>query len=200
MNKPLSAYINFNDNETYQVIYSSQVYGTFFNILALLETKETADGQGYYLINAELKLNVYKGILDLGITRAEFNSPDDDDVYEGGRIKIEIQALYESKPEDLIVTNIDQNQIFPKKQKGKLATGFLKVDRRLKRMNNIVNDANTRSMKNGVFDTAFYYREAPLIGEYKVEDVKPKPAEWDDNYFEKDGLVGPCPRSKMTVI
>lgn len=193
----ITANIDFSNNEDYQTIYASQLYGTFFAIYAKLTTSKYTD---YYTLNdANLYLVNYKGNLDLGIVQADFfEVKNTENNTVSGGFKIEVQALYQSKPENLKVKNIDTNLKFNTKE------SFLFVDRRLKRIHP-QNDTNDIAIKDGVFDTEFYYRDGYIDNsKYKALKVcqSSKPKEWSD---EADNFsIAPgnpkCPRSKMLIL
>lgn len=184
------AYVKFDDNDNYQPIYGSQLYGTFFSILAKLTT-DSSNPNYYLLTNAELQVIVYKGTLDIGITQAKFVPVYQDGTQDdfGGIFEIEVQAMYESKPKNLIVNNINPNHKFPKNN------SFLQVHRKLKKMH-----PNGQQIKDGIFDSEFYYREGPGLSSKNIQYVKPKPDEWGEPYTQGIGYIGNCRTSKMMVI
>lgn len=193
-NETFEGYVNLNDNDKYQPIYASQLYGTFFSVFAKLTTDGT--NKDYYVIKKiDLKLVIYKGIIDIGITQAAFETESQKNklgeiVKINPTINMEVQALYDSEPKDLIVSNIDPTFKFYKNK------DFLRVERKLKRMH-----GDNRAIKNGIFDTEFYYREGPLTSEEKYPKVCPKPDEWGElTQIHPEGYIGKCPRSKLKVI
>ncbi|MFC7358400.1 hypothetical protein ACFQO1_11930 [Jejudonia soesokkakensis] len=203
MSIPQIAYINFKDNTNYQAIYASQLYGTFFSVFAKLKTRESETENCYFLEEVHLHLNVYKGIVDLGITKAEFmayrNKKDSDEtgIEEGGVIVLEIQAMYNSTPDNLIVKKIDRDHKFNKE------TSYFMVDRRLKKMHQSGDSTDvSESLKDGIFDTEFNYREGPITIDYPEKIKLPQPRQWHDEPvdFTLKGFIGQCPTSIMKIL
>ena len=196
----LSANIDFTNRDEYQAIYDSQLYGTFFAIYAKLTINNLGTGE-YTLQKAELFLLNYKGNLDLGIVQAEFKiaeTPPPNKKVVGGIFKIEVQAKY-TNPTTPILDNVIKKtfKIYNKKS-------FLFVDRRLKRLHP-QNATNGIALKDGIFDSEFYYREGFIdnVKNSAIKLQKPlKPKEWHDSPDPISiGLGRPkCPRSQMKIF
>ena len=133
--------IDLENERDFQAIYSSQLYGTFFMIYAKFKSKSSTK---YELENIELKLLNFKGLLNLGLTRARFvQIKDADEKVTGGKIIIEVQALH-TNTYLKSVDNVNGNSFS--------VNDFINVDRRVKMM-----DPNNE--KSNVFDEEFLYRE-----------------------------------------
>lgn len=194
MKKSLSASVNFNDNENFQAVYSSQLYGTFFMIYARFETDYDEDDKAYQLKKAELFLANYKGTINLGIVQAEFFL--DKKSKEAG-FKIEVQALYESKPKDLIVNNIDEKFKFYR------GNSNLHIVRKTKRMHQVgkLSANKAPAIKNGIFDDEFFYREGPIMGDYTALKRTIRPEEWSSKTaFDVGGGGYLCPKAKNQIL
>ena len=174
-------------------------------IYAKVKTDHTSEKDNYFLEEAELKIINYKGLIDIGITRAEFEDLRGDKMNDyNSKFKIEVRAHYKSSTDDLKVKNINSKQGLPKSK------SLLLIDRRVRPMHldvskggtlDDVTNKNAVALKNGIFDTEFFYRDGILEnGEY-YDRVSPKPEEWDDIVTHNIGLASPrCPRSRITII
>ncbi|WP_350284240.1 hypothetical protein [uncultured Croceitalea sp.] len=176
--------IQLSDNQNHQAIYSSQLYGTFFMIYA----KFTC--QAPYKISAiDLHIFNYKGLIDIGITRARY-VPETNEKKKivGGHIIVEVKAFH--KKHQVLVDMGGKVYDCPLK-------GFIEVERRVAKQ--------SKALNNGFFDNEFYYREGferNSQGGYdqKIQNRTPVP---DSDYtLPPQGPVGGviCPRSKNRVL
>lgn len=191
----LSAFIDLNREANWHPIYASQLYGTFFMIYAQFKTNLIENN--YYLQDVKLHLVNFKGVLDLGITRAEFVPKHKIDKIEvPTSIKIEVQALYISKENDLSVKNIDKKYPLAK------GNSVLLIDRRVLPMRPNGRNIIEKALKDGIFDTEFYYREGPLSRENPPIALEIIPADWNDK--GDTGIIGigtpKCPKSLLHVV
>lgn len=196
--------INFNNFIDAQSIYASQLYGTFFMIYIRL-LKDQVSSAGQYvdengkefqkirIKKAHIKIQNYKGHYNLGITeRIEFVPEGQAPHENGGKIKIEIQALSGSTNWE----EIDINQDFI------IGRSYLLIDRRLKPMHYPINSTVSNqadfenninyniSMKNHLFDTEFFFRQ----GTKDAKKRSPSPGHW----YSKDPIISSgnsCPGS-----
>jgi len=84
-------YLGEYSEEYDQLIFASQSYGTFYTIYAKIKT--SAIGKGERKIDEiKLKIQNYKGILDLGLEKAEYNDAT-------GQIDLFVKALGNTKEE-----------------------------------------------------------------------------------------------------
>jgi len=195
MKKSFNHYICFSDNTNFQPIYVSQLYGTFFGVFARIDA-DTSHKDHVLLKEMELHLINYKGIIDLGITRAKFHpnylTDNTTGVKEdyGGFIQIEVKAMHDSTPKELEVCNINKSHKFP------IGEPCLNIERRVAKMH------KNSALANGVFDSEFYYREGEINIDtnYQGSTRVTAPDIWDNNLGNSSGLVGHCPRSVLTVI
>ncbi len=196
--KIFSAHLDFSNNKEYQLVYASQLYCTFFMVYAKIDASLT--GNDYTLNSIDLHLINYKGILDLGIRQAVFEwiqDNDNPDIYHA-KIKIEVQAMYSSSPEDCKVKGINTDHTL------KPRNSYLLVDRRLKPMHP-ENQNGKVMLVNGVFDSEFFYREGDVEdGRLATKPIDSEPATWEDTIddFTVDKGIGRprCPRSQLKII
>ncbi len=139
------------ENENYQCIYSSQMYGTFFSIFALVDTSYN-DGDDFYTLKGiDLKIINYKGVVNLGIIGAELVDkefdPDNPNEVTRRLLKIGVKPLLDT-PDDVEV------DLKSKNLKCNIGSEIL-VERFLAPMHN---DGST-SEANGTFDNELFYRE-----------------------------------------
>lgn len=154
----------------YQCIYSSQLYGTFFSIFALVDADHT-DGDDYYTLKGiDLKIVNYKGIVNIGIVGAELidstsTTNGKGDVIKGKSLLIGVKAL-EDTPKDVPVVIETDSMEF------KIGSEIL-VERFLMPMH------KRTPSKDGTFDSELFYREGlynPTPNGYEVRlwDDRPK--------------------------
>lgn len=194
------------NDQYYQSIYTSQLYGTFFVVYANFKTEENLTNDSYSVKNITLKIMNYKGLINIGIENAEFEAFWDQEQNNslGGIITLQLKAL---ASDHCLVRNIDPTHPFPKGE------SFLMVDRKLSKMS-----SNPDGIQNGIFDEEFFYRDGfqsdasgNLVPYTQLRTVKP---DIDDSITEEDvqyplkkyavgikGLAVPrCARSKNLVI
>lgn len=184
--KNFTGYVDLSNNENFQEIYSSQLYGNFFGIFSSFQINSNKDNC-YELNRMELQLFNYKGVVNMGISNAEIFK-----VEEGKFIiKLEVQALNEQDSCGFNCNNIS----IPKGSK-------ILIDRRLKKMH-----ADCKALRNGLFDNEFYYREGGDV----YPERQPKPLEWGEQLpdeilekFKNEELILKgdiqCPRRLINVL
>ncbi len=185
-----------NSNESaYQSIYSSQLYGTFFMIYAIFETRPCING--YEISSIKLRLMNYKGLINLGISRARFFTEENKENSHHGILKIEVEAMCPNN-------NID----FPVAMRRNCQCSiddYIYVDRSVKKL--------PAALHNNVFDEEFLYREGFEYkdGQFRIKsnprkDTAPKNT-FDTDVFDT-GIIEPksifggtiCPRSQNQII
>lgn len=140
----LIGYVCPEDQENYQVLYSSQLYGTFFSVYVRFNCKTTAVDH-YVLKSIDFKLINYKGLLDIGIVNIngpweyeeELNHP------ELKLFNIEVRALSGNENYTLPCENLVVNR-----------GDYIYTQRTLTRLHDGGN-----AHANKIFDEEFYYRE-----------------------------------------
>ncbi len=214
-------YINFNENSRGQAIYSSQLYGTYFAIYALIKsqqvTKELKNPEsgntevikGYNLESMGLKIVNYKGVINLGITKAELLPVFITDSTEGVekkiqvglKLNIEVQGLHGDMDNFFKVD-------FPKKidtihQGTNIETSrFLRPMHLAKSIGSKFPSPETgKQLMNGVYDEEFYYREGKIDSNF-TKHIKDKyvARTWDqrDEPVDKSGWM--CPFSSSMIL
>lgn len=157
--------INTKDTTNKQVIYASQLYGTFFSVSAILKIREETTGEKY-LDSVDLYLLNYKGNLNIGILRQETI---DDFECDGVDMKITLH----------LKANINSHGLHPSKCTSIPCANF-KVDdletllttRELHRMNDNIADVY-QNLEHGVFDSEYFRRDGIAIeNQADVDDVK----------------------------
>ncbi|WP_024772144.1 hypothetical protein [Aquimarina macrocephali] len=148
-------------DERYQLVYSSQMYGTFFGVYACFTvSKTTVESVRFKLIN-------YKGPLNIGLKHVDFLGlieeqlePEKDDI-TGPIINcmafdLTLQALHpevtfppKTDPEQLINCNLTDLQ----------NDHYLSVRRKFEKI-------GSSAIEGGIFDSEFYYRDG-LRSEYE---------------------------------
>lgn len=195
----IAATVNFTDTANYQAIYSSQVYGTFFVVYGKFMIREE---EGLYLLEgANLRVVNYKGLINVGITKAKLQIQLDMATGEniGGRLIIEIQGVPQNDPAttdvDVEINGVNNVIPFPK------ATSYLWVDRRMKRLHDRTGmSQDAENLLKNIFDEEFYYREG-VVNSANLTDVDHAPNEWDSVFvFETAPGTVMCPRAKNKVI
>ncbi|GAA0726328.1 hypothetical protein GCM10009430_33180 [Aquimarina litoralis] len=200
--------VDLTDNENFQFLYGSQLYGTLFGIYGKFTTTEAEEG--YYIQEIEFKTINYKGILNINISdlkrpeSKDYQPPQDPNADEESPMPtiqkvlvflIEVQALKTADPDIEYMNFIHQNggnENGIKVDKN----NFLHFDRRLKKIHE-----NGEALKNNVFDSEFYYREGILQDGDQYPEVCPKPK------TQSDGPVsllmshsgGICPRGTVKI-
>lgn len=187
--------VDFSNSKDLQLIYSSQLYGTFFSIYAKINLDNgKTDEKSYHLNSIDLKIVNYKGLINLGMVRARFKKR-----RNGGEILIDVQGLG-GEPQ----INVECNHVeapFSKTRKS-----YLYVERTARPMHG--DFGNGVVLNNGVFDEEFYFREGfrpkkndtslagiQLEQDHKAYKVRPK------LYEERTRVAGGfrCPKSINAV-
>ncbi|WP_046758505.1 hypothetical protein [Kordia jejudonensis] len=139
----------------WQTIYSSVLYGTFFQIYGRFDFDSTTN----MLMHVEFKIFNYKGAIDLGLVNVKLNYTREYasiyDVPFGFKtirvlsFDVEIKALHTN---DTI--KLDINPTYNLKETDKKSI-YLEIDRKLVSLAN----RGINFGDKGVFDTEFYYRD-----------------------------------------
>ncbi len=192
--------VNLANNDDYQSIYASQLYGTFFAVYAKFKVEDKdPDDEIYKLTGLRLKILNYKGIVNLGIVQAHLlpvkdkNNPAKAD---GWRLILELQALGGSTDS---VVQCQSNEF-------KKGASYFGVDRRLKELPN---------MGGFVFDNEFNYREGfktqvsgdSLVCIQESTTRTPEPTKFSNNDLKMELIHAPesdsgnqCPKSRLFVL
>ncbi|WP_405566505.1 hypothetical protein [Polaribacter sp. Asnod6-C07] len=193
-------YVNFGDSENAQAIYSSQLYGTYFSIYALIETSEHEDSKNYKYNIKSIKLFLmnYKGVINLGITRAIIEPIFDNKIQIGAKLDIEIQGKYEMINE-LFEVDIS-NDFIGLNIKSKINTSrYLRPMHIGKDEDSTVNNRDT-PLSSGIFDSEFYFREGQIMNEDMVRNENIAKT-WDSRNEVKSMTGGNfCPYSTSIVL
>lgn len=198
-------------DDHYQTVYSSQVYGTFFSVIAKfnLNLERSNKSNGVYCVKSiDFMVANYKGILNIGIQNvispvdlmAEVNK--NEQVKRKDSVKafiFEMRAMGgfddteegSRQPEDKFTLAFDgDGMIFNSKD----LLYFRRVQKHL--------HSDTTKLKKGIFDDEFYFREG--IDEMKFEKRKFSEIDKKVPDFSQIRLAfagGPlCPESQSFVI
>lgn len=194
--------IDFSETKNAQTIYSSQLYGTFFSIHALMDTSTTVIDD-YYLINS-MKLFVvnYKGILNLGIKQAEFKEVRGSKWAWKLKIEIEVQGFEALDEQDFIIKSAKGKKIRKPKLR-KLGKQKSKITRRsqifVERYALPVGQPFSEDKK--IFDSENYFRQGFIKNMTSAQRKKDhRPSLWlkDKPAQGAGGFV--CPLSELHVL
>ncbi len=184
-------YINLKDKVNYQVVYSSQVYGTFFSIYSKFDAELNETTNEFLINKIDFKLINYKGILNMGITNVKGPNHYQDELDQAGitnlkLFNIEVRAL---KPQEYPFTEGG----FTMK-----SDDTMFIQRTLRRLD----DTDRPINDDGIFDEEFYFREGIReLNDY--DDSLPRPHTEMPNLSSidfgfKSGTL--CPTSKIVVM
>lgn len=138
------------NNQGLQEIYSSQNYGTFYSIYLTFECRPNPkDKKLVDMTNIKFSIVNYKGLLNIGIVRAE------DELKKDLEFKIDVRAMERNRDFPLIDGKGDPKTISfdPKKVKNII------INRRLLKMTDFNPNLSPNHPNNTVFDDEFYYRD-----------------------------------------
>lgn len=186
-----------------QTIYATQLYDSFLSIYAKFDCKESSNGKTFDINGGTFGVIMYKGLLNLGITKAEFFAVPQK---KGSLINdivlcIELQAFPDPELKETFTVKT--------KKKITVQKGVSKL-RILRATKPIANRSKAFIIKYGpvlknVFDNEFEYRE----GTPKPIKRKITPPTWDDVIKIKDDPTEDiqlkydnkiCPRRTMLII
>ena len=189
--------INLSNENDYQSIYASQLYGTFFAVYGKFTLQKSTDPKYYLLDTIDLLVINYKGIFNIGISDHKFVY---DQTNQEAILKLEVRAIYGDKTAEVKCKGA---------QFKKDGNSFLYVDRRVQFMH-----SGREAFKDGIFDEEFYYREGVELDAsataansngipvYAVDDVDldPRPT----GFAPKATTAAPgspkCPKSKNKIF
>lgn len=141
------------EHKNYQCIYSSQMYGTFFSIFALVDASYNTGDSFYTLKSIDLKIINYKGVVNMGIIGAELV----DTGFDGGDPSKVVKRSLKIGVKPLVDNTVD----FPVNLKSEnlrcyIGTEIL-VERFLDPMH--TKGSSYANEENGTFDDELFYRE-----------------------------------------
>ncbi len=177
--------ISLESNSGNQMIYATQLYGSFFSIYG--EFKSKVNNKHYEINDLLLTIVMYKGLLNIGISKAELKSNGN-----GLDLIIEVQAAPNFDIKLPVKVSIHPDCKCP------IKGGTLKIVRVVKKIHDRpVNKVNHYVVEN-IFDDEFYYREgnedkrerSPKIGTW--ENPNPEGEPWDGNLR--------CPRATHKIV
>lgn len=184
--------------ENWQMVYASQLYGTFFAVYAKINADET----NKQINTIDLKLINYKGPINLGIHRADYNQKRKkyrilDHILEKSievnliSITLWVHGLSDRVSlEEPITVNCDAED------------SYLEINRKLLPLSK---DDNL--VVNGVFDSEFYYRDGlgipTAINSEEVDGLATWPdfnnPDYNSGEMELAGPGGICPRGYAKI-
>ncbi len=176
--------INLSNQDDYQAIYASQLYGTFFSVFGKF-TCSKSDKDEYILEKIAFKIINYKGVINLGISNVKgiYEIPNDNGIIQK-TINIEVQALNTADEFELDCTGVKlkKNELFI-------------AERTLKPMH------NGMALNNSAFDDEFYYREGmPEEGGFQAR-INPVPVSTYNPNVEAMASPGTkCPRATNRIV
>ncbi|KYG72785.1 hypothetical protein [Roseivirga echinicomitans] len=176
--------INLSNQEDYQAIYASQLYGTFFCVFGKF-TCLAIEKDEYTLDKIEFKIINYKGIINLGISDVKgiFDLKDG----AGNIIKainIEVRGLCEADEFQLNCSGVKLNK-----------NELLIAERTVKPMHEEV------ALSGSVFDNEYYYREGLPDLDGLFSNRSPQPMSVFNQvaiFKEFPGTI--CPRGTNRII
>ncbi|MFY0686008.1 MAG: hypothetical protein JXQ90_02525 [Cyclobacteriaceae bacterium] len=154
------------DDDRFQFVYGSQLYGTFFSIYAKFIGVPVDD---HFLINKILVQGInYKGALNIDIENAYVKEKSDEFDNTSSQnaliIGIDVRATINAQPvtEEIIVDNLGSGISVP-------TDHILLIERKLKRMyQGNSSDLRDRAFVGGHFDSEFFVRDGLFIKDHQV--------------------------------
>lgn len=211
MSKTFSHYINLRDHKNHQLIYTSQVYGTFFSVYAKFnidEDQSTINSDldtksSFWVKSIDFEVINYKGLINIGLADVILPVHYMDEVNE---------TLNQESQNTIKVFNLVMRGMGGFNQEG-TTDGLLKTSiskdlemeiksddtmyfkRTMKRLHE-----DGREVGNGIFDEEFYYREG--IPPFKArKEIIPDEAMPNLANIKFRSTSGPmCPENKLWVI
>lgn len=191
----------------YQTIYATQLYGSFFDICGKFDCVLDESQAQYTISGADLKVIMYKGLLNLGVTRAIlFEIPNaDDPTINDAVLGIEVQAAPDFNVLDAKEVQIESSTVTLTKGKSQLF-----IRRVLKRIDDRPTSIKMHygSMLENIFDEEFEYREGISQDSRRSRGTDTKPEEWDTIQELLDNKIiesikrdtQACPRRNMIIV
>ena len=170
-------YLGDHSNEYKQLIYASQVYGTFFTIYGTFNTAPGRDQNHRLITEVAFELINYKGLLDIGLKKISFEKAIN-------CFHVQLEAM--APKNDIVLKNVEV-----------LSSEKLYFLRHL--------DPISMADKKNVHDDEFYYRDgsyiAPKIPHHKLEaeDV-PKIIACINSTEEQEVINAPGARCMMSEL
>jgi len=186
-------------NDTFQNIYASQNYGTFFGVFGKFKFNKTSKK----IQELTLQIINYKGLINLEFvdySLIQYENAAEDNIIE---LSVSLKgSLRTSGKEELSISQEDLNALDLN------AVDYFIINKSLKALNGdsqeevdarVMNGSNQSDlpldpMSNGVFDEEFYYRNGKLIDKISMNDNR-LPAGGD---LEKDG--SPSCKQRISVM
>lgn len=187
--------IDFSEKFDAQSIYSSQLYGTFFSIYAVIDAEDHIDH--YVLKSIKLYTINYKGVLNLEIENASFEpdkSEDDGSVWKW-KLWIEVRVKA-TKLKEYEVKGINNN-VFLKSNPNPEGPQKHKIF--VERFVKPIHDDGKPLSDGKIFDAEFYYREGIFV-EDQAKRKEHLPRKWPIGGSETVGSSGYlCPFALLHV-
>ena len=194
--------VDFSEGKNAQSIYTSQLYGTFFSIHALIDTSTTAT-DNYYLINS-MKLFIvnYKGVLNLGIKQAEFKAEKNNKWAWKLKIEVEIQGFTEIDKQNFIVKTAKGKKILkPKIHQVGNDRPIIKRRSQIFVQRYALPVGKPFSKDGKIFDDENYFRQGVIRNITRAERKKEhRPTEWSNLKPAQGGSGFVCPLSELHVL
>ncbi|MDW3191053.1 MAG: hypothetical protein R8G66_01775 [Cytophagales bacterium] len=211
MDKKFRHYINLEDNESFQLVYTSQLYGTFFAVYARFNWTEsrppTSEGEKkkYIIQSIDFEVINYKGLINIGIVEVliptEFLAQLDErlNADKKGTVKafnLVMRGMGGSKHSDRSNPRTEVSWPGPDREPLNLeiaSDDLIYFKRTIERLH-----SDGTPEENGLFDDEFWYREGTKD---TIEKRKPIPELEMPSASTFNFDSGPlCPESKNRVI
>lgn len=177
-----------NQND-YQAIYASQLYGTFFSVFAKF-TCQDIQSDRYIIEKIDFKLINYKGVVNLGISNVQgvYNWQDEQgNIHK--LINLQVQGL---NSDDEFEFNCSGLELPKSGHQGEL---FI-IQRTLKPMHN-----SGSALDKSVFDDEFFYREGLADATDGFLHREPEPeTDYDPSEALKEWPGSICPRATNFIM
>ncbi len=211
MSKTFSHYINLRDDQNHQLVYTSQVYGTFFSVYAKFNldpnqstySNQVSGKSVFYVESIDFEVINYKGLINIGLV----------DVILPSHYMNEVnQTLTEENQDTIKVFNLVMRGMGGLNERGSIngipktslkkelgmeitSDDLMYFKRTLKRLHH-----DDREVGNGIFDEEFYYREGIPPFEAR-EEIIPDEVMPNLATIKFRSTSGPmCPENKLWVI
>lgn len=194
--------IDFLERKNAQTIYSSQLYGTFFSIHALMDTNAKPKANHYLINSMKLFVVNYKGILNLGIKRAEFKAVRNNKWAWNLKIEVEVKRFEELEEQDFVVKSAKGNKVLkPKMRKTENKTAEIRRRSQIFVERYALPVGKPFSEDKKIFDTENYFREGIINNMASAQRRKDhRPSLWlmDKPAQAEGGFL--CPLSELHVL
>ena len=194
--------IDFLERQNAQSIYSSQLYGTFFSIHALMDTSTKAKDDHYLINSMKLFVVNYKGILNLGIKQAEFKEVRNNKWAWNLKIEVEVKGFEELEEQDFEVKSAKGKKVL-KPKLGKTGNKTAEISRRsqifVERYALPIGKPFSEDKK--IFDTENYFRQGFIKNMTSAQRKKDhRPSLWLKNKPARGEGGFLCPLSELHVL